>query len=464
MGFGDMGCSNPDSRIPTPNLDLLASQGMRFTDAHATSGVCTPSRYSILTGRYCWRSRLQRGVLWEWDPALIEPDRLTVAEFLRRNGYRTACVGKWHLGLNWRTKNGEPANKGAEYGVHERALRRRLAENIDFTEPVGGGPVDCGFDSYFGVDVPNFAPYTWFEDDRVAIPPTREKPESMFGGPGPMAAGWSLEAVTPELTRRSVRFIEEADGTPFFLYFPLTAPHSPIAPTEEFCGMSGAGRYGDYVCQVDACVGEIMGALERKGIADDTLLIFTSDNGPESWAYDRIRAYGHYSMGDLRGLKRDTWEGGHRVPFIARWPSVTPAGTQCAQLTSLGDLMATCAQVLGVPLPEGAGEDSVSALPLLRGQSAPTRSCAVHHSCRGDFAVRQGDWVLIDGPSGDDMDREPDWFRQERRVSPHDDPGELFDLNADPAERTNLYRDRPEIVRELSDLLEQAKLGMHQSA
>ena len=458
MGYGDMGCNNSESRIPTPNLDRLSSQGMRFTDAHAPSSVCTPSRYAILTGRYCWRTELKRGVLWPWDPPLIRPDQLTVGELLRRAGYRTACIGKWHLGWHWATKDGEPANKGIAPGGYDAPLRYELGKNIDYTERVRGGPIDCGFDTYFGEDVPNFPPYTWFEQDRLLVQPTEEKPEEMFGHPGAMSPGWELEAVMPEITRRSAQYIEDSGEEPFFLYFPLTAPHTPIVPTAAFRGMSGAGEYGDYVCEVDWCVGEIMAALERKGVADNTLLIFASDNGPEHFAYDCARDHGHYSMAHLRGLKRDTWEGGHRVPFIARWPEVIAPGAECDQLTSHGDLMATCAQITGVPVPEGASEDSVSMLPLLQGSDQGTRTCAVHHSCNGRFAIRQGDWVFIDAPSGDD-NKEPQWFREERGYTEHTYPGELYNLTEDIAERTNLYGEHPDKVRELSELLAQVKGG-----
>ena len=304
--------------------------------------------------------------------------------------------------------------------------------------------------------MPNFPPYTWFEQDRLLTQPTEEKPEGMFGHPGAMAPGWELEAVMPEITRRSVQYIEEAGDEPVFLYFPLTAPHTPIVPTEEFRGRSGAGLYGDYVCEVDWCVGEIMAALERRGIADNTLLILASDNGPEHFAYDCIREHGHYSMAHLRGLKRDTWEGGHRVPFIARWPEVIAPGSECDQLTSHGDLLATCAQMVDAPVPEGAAEDSVSMLPLLQGAEQGTRTFAVHHSCSGRFAIRQGDWVFIDAPSGDD-NKEPQWFKEERGYTAHDCPGELFNLKDDIAERTNLYEEYPDLVGELSELLARVK-------
>ncbi|MBN2309107.1 MAG: arylsulfatase [Candidatus Hydrogenedentes bacterium] len=460
MGYGDMGCNNPESKIPTPNLDALAGQGVRFTDAHAPSSVCTPTRYTILTGRYCWRTRLKQAVLWPWDPALIEPDRFTVADLLRANGYRTACIGKWHLGWDWATKDGAPANQGTEYGVYDQDVRDKLSANIDFTKPMRGGPIDCGFDYYFGDDVPNFPPYTWFENDRVATLPTEPKPDDMFGHRGPAAPGWQLEAVMPEITRRAVRYIDESGDAPFFLYFPLTAPHMPIVPTAEFRGRSQAGEYGDYVCEVDWAVGQVIEALERRGIADNTLVIFTSDNGPEHIAYPRIREHGHYSMAHFRGIKRDTWEGGHRVPFIARWPGVAPAGAECDALTTHGDFMATCADLLGAELPAGAAEDSVSMLPLFKDglDSGPVRTFAVHHSCSGRFAIRKGDWVFIDAPSGDD-NREPAWFKKERGYAAHDFPGELFNLKDDIAERVNRYGERPEVVAELLELLSRVKAG-----
>lgn len=460
MGYGDMGCNNPDSRIPTPSLDCLAQQGMRFTDMHSSSSVCTPSRYSILTGRCCWRTALRRGVLWPWDPALIEPERLTVAGMLRELGYRTACIGKWHLGWHWATHDGAPANQGAPIGRLDIEQRRCLERNIDYRRPLRGGPVDCGFDTYFGVDVPNFPPYTWFEDDHLADLPTEDKPDGMFGLPGRMAPGWRLEAMIPELTRRAVEYIHEQPAdTPFFLYFALTSPHTPIVPNEAFVGKSGAGPYGDFVCEVDWVVGEILDVLERRGIADNTLLIFTSDNGPEcipaaaGGSYEHIRRYGHYSMGDLRGVKRDAWEGGHRVPFLARWPAAIPAGAVCQQLAGLGDLMATCAELTGYRLDAGEAEDSVSILPLLRGTlEHSVREHAVHHSCSGTFAIRKGKWVFIDAPSGDD-NREPQWFKAERGYESHDCPGELFDLSTDLPERCNEYARHPEVVADLKALL-----------
>ena len=468
MGYGDMGCNNPDSKIPTPNLDRLAEQGMRFTDAHAGSSICTPSRYSILTGRYAWRSRLKRGIVWEWDGPLIERGRPTVASMLRDQGYRTACLGKWHLGWDWPTLDGTHPNEALPFGERDREKRWDFGlENIDYTKRMTGGPLDCGFDSYFGVDVPNFAPYTWFEDDHLTDMPTEEKPTDMYGNPGKAKAGWDLEQMIPEFTRRAVELItahsaaqQGHEPTPYFLYFPLTSPHSPIVPNEQFRGTSGAGNYGDFVCEVDWVVGQVVDALERTGTRDNTLLIFTSDNGPEDrtpddeGVYERARQRHHYSNWHLRGVKRDAWEGGHRVPFVASWPDMVPPGSRCDQLIGLGDLMATCAEMIGVELPEGAGQDSVSMLPLLRGRTdTPVRGFAIHHSGSGKFAVRKGHWVFIDAPSGDDGNREPDWLKSERGYTPHEFPGELFDLRDDISERRNLYAEHPEVVSELSGIL-----------
>ena len=463
-----MGCDNPDSKIPTPNLDRLAEQGMRFTDAHAGSSICTPSRYSVLTGRYGWRSRLKRGIVWEWDGALIEPGRPTVASMLREQGYRTACLGKWHLGWDWPTLDGTHPNETLPFGERESDRRADFGrKNIDHTKRIPGGPLDCGFDSYFGVDVPNFPPYTWFEDDHLTDLPTVEKPDTMYGNPGLAVAGWKLEQMIPEFTRRAVELITAQSATqqghepnPYFLYFPLTSPHSPIVPNEEFRGTSGAGQYGDFVCEVDWVVGQVMDALERSGTRDNTLLIFASDNGPENrtpddeGVYERARHRHHYSSWRLRGAKLDAWEGGHRVPFVASWPAMIPPGSRCDQLIGLGDLMATCAELVGVELPEGAGEDSVSMLPLLRGcTDRSTREFAIHHSGSGEFAIRKGDWVFIDAPSGEDRNWEPDWLKSERGYTPHEYPGELFNLRDDISERRNLYSERPEVVDDLSRIL-----------
>ena len=460
LGYGDLGCYNPQSKIPTPHLDRLAGEGMRFTDSHAPTSVCTPTRYAILTGRYAWRSSLKRGVLGPWDKPLIAAERLTVPALLRQHGYTTACIGKWHLGWTWPTKDGLPP----------RRVGDRLS-NVDFTRPIADGPTTRGFDHYFGVDVPNYPPYCFIADDRTAglpsLPDTGRT--DGFNHPGPMLPGWKLVNILPELTRHAVKWVEDSaqSGRPFFLYFTLTSPHYPVVPSPEFKGRSGAGDYGDFVMQTDWTVGQVLEALRRTGVADNTLVVFTSDNGPEvtgevnPGVYDRAQQFRHYSSGELRGAKRDTWEGGHRVPFLARWPGRIAPATVNPETICHVDLMATVAALLGAKLPPNAAEDSFNLLPVLFGEKRgrPAREATVHHSASGKFAIRRGDWVFIDAPSGNDNNArgEPSWLKTERGYSAHSQPGELFNVRADVAERRNQFAEHPEIVRELKALLEQYK-------
>ena len=461
LGYGDVGCYNAQSKIPTPNLDRLATEGMRFTDAHAPDALCTPSRYGLLTGRCAFRSRLKRGVLPPWGEPLIEEGRLTLPALLRQHGYATACIGKWHLGWTWPTKDGQlPSGKDG-------------LGNVDFTKPITSGPTSRGFDYYFGTDVPNYPPYCFIENDHTVGVPSLPAPlqKGAINRPGPMLPGWNLTNIMPELTRRAVRYVEDAAHTtrPFFLYFPLTAPHYPIVPTSVFKGRSQAGDYGDYVAQVDGTVGEVLSALARTGLATNTLVFFTSDNGPEvveiaPGAYERIRLCGHSSMAGLRGVKRDTWEGGHRVAFLARWPGHIPPGAVSAQTICYVDLMAACAALLGTKLPPNAGEDSCNILPALLGKKLkrPIREATVLHGGNGSFAIRQGEWVLIDAPTGDcnltkNHPGEPDWFKQERGYTKNEFPGELYNLRDDLIERRNLYGEKPEVVRRLKALLQKYK-------
>jgi arylsulfatase A len=457
LGYGDLGCYNPDSKISTPHLDRLASEGMRFTDAHAPASVCSPTRYALLTGRYAWRTRLQGGVLVPWDPPLIAPDRLTVATLLKRHGYATACVGKWHLGWEWPTIDGRPPTSG------ENKL-----SNVDFSKAITGGPTTRGFDDYFGTDVPNYPPYCFLEKDHtVGIPSEPNRPE--FNRPGPMLPGWQWVDIMPQLMARATRFIEQSVAAtprqPFFLYMPLTAPHYPVVPAAKYLGCSQAGDYGDFVVQVDDTVGEVLAALARAGVADNTLVIFTSDNGPEvtgevrPGVYDRAEQFGHYSMGPLRGAKRDLWDGGHRVPFLARWPGVIKPASTSAETICHVDLLATVSAMLEAALPDDAGEDSYSLLPAFRGdvREQPLREATVHHSGSGRFAIRKGDWVLIASPSGDDNgDRrgETAWLKQKRGYTPQEKGPALYDLRQDLPERDNQYAKHPEIVRELRAVLD----------
>ncbi len=461
LGYGDVRSYNPKSRIPTPNLDRLATEGIRFTDAHAPDAVCSPTRYGVMTGRYCFRSRLKAGVLAPWDAPLIEKDRLTLPALLRQHGYATACIGKWHLGWTWPTKDGQRPSSTNGLG------------NVDFSRPISDGPTSRGFDYYFGTDVPNYPPYCFIENDHTVGVPSLPAPlqKGAVNRPGPMVAGWNLTNIMPELTSHAIRYIEDSARTtkPFFLYFPLTAPHYPIVPSPNFKGRSQAGDYGDFVAQVDGTVGEVASTLARTGLATNTLLIFTSDNGPEvveidPGAYERVRRYGHWGMDGLRGVKRDIWEGGHRVPFLARWPGHIPAGATSPETICHVDLLATCAAIIGAKPPANAGEDSYNILPALLGHKIeqPLREATVLHSGNGKFAIRQADWVLIDAPSGDcnggrNRPGEPAWFKQERGYTNNELPGELYNLQDDLAQRQNLYGENPKVVRRLKALLEKYK-------
>jgi arylsulfatase A-like enzyme len=455
LGYGDVHTYNAQSKIPTPHLDRLAKEGIRFTDAHAPDSLCTPTRYGILTGRYCFRSRLKSGVLPPWGAPLIEEGRLTLPAVLRQQGYATAALGKWHLGWKWPTTDGKPPASKDGIG------------NLDFTQPLANGPITRGFDSYFGVDLPNYPPYCFIENDRSVGIPSQPAPMTKGGmnRPGPVVPGWNLTNTMPEITQRAVKYVEEAgeSGKPFFLYLALTAPHYPVVPAPEFHGRSQAGPYGDFVAQVDCTVGEVLAALSRAKLEKNTIVIFTSDNGPECveidpGAYDRIQQYDHRSMDGLRGVKRDAWEGGHRVPFLARWPGHFPKGRVSDEIICHVDLMATFAKLAGASLPANAGEDSYDIMPALLGrkQKQSIREATVLHSGSGKFVLRQGDWVFIDARSGDD-NKEPAWFKQERGYTTNNFAGELYNLRKDLVERRNLYGEKPELVQKLTALLDKYK-------
>lgn len=457
LGYGDPGCYNPDSKIPTPSLDRLAGQGIRFSDAHAAAAVCTPSRYGLLTGQYPWRTRPGGSAIAPWAEPIIEKDRLTLPAMLEQAGYTTACIGKWHLGWEWPTTDGAQPRTMPDF-----------SSNVDFTRPIAEGPTTRGFDYYFGTCVPNYPPYCFIENDRTVGMPSI--PTDEFETPGPKIAGWSQEEIMPELTRRAVCYIESAAKSPqpFFLYFSMTSPHHPLVPTAEFRGKSGAGEYGDFVMQTDWSVGQVMSALDRTGLAENTLIIFTSDNGPEITrknnrgtkvvmavgAYDRVREYHHASMGPWRGIKYEAWEGGHRMPFIARWPGQIKPGAVSGELLCLTDLMATCAAITGVKIPANAGEDSYNALPALLGGKA-LRDVAVLASAKAPLAVRRGDWVWID--SGKPLNPEPEWWQELRGYTAETQPEQLFNLREDPSQRVNHVADQPEKARELRALLDEMK-------
>lgn len=466
MGFGDVGIYNQGAKVSTPNIDRLAQQGMRFTDAHTTSSVCTPSRYSILTGRYPWRSRLPVGVLRGYSRTLVDRDQPTVASLLKSKNYHTGVVGKWHLGLDWVPK---PAfkdsinpryNKNNLYGI----TSDMNPDHIDFSKAPAAGPTTQGFDySYVlpaSLDMP---PYCYLENDRLIEPLTGytkgNKLESGYTGPfwreGLMSPSFDFSDVLPKFTRKANEFIKrEADSkTPFFLYFPMPAPHTPWMPGKEFVGTSKAGEYGDYVQEVDDAVGKVLQTLENLGIAENTIVIFTSDNGPY-WRENFVEQFQHKSAGPYRGMKGDAFEGGHRVPFIVRYPGKIKPGSISNVTTTLANLMATCADLTGERSSKFQPEDSYSILPVLMGNATniAEQPAIVNISSRGLFDIRKGDWKLIDklGSGG---------FTVPFAIQPEKDGpvGQLYNLASDIHEDNNLYNQYPEKVKELTDLLNKIK-------
>jgi arylsulfatase A-like enzyme len=443
LGYGDVRCLNPQGKIATPNMDRLAAAGLVFTDAHSSSSVCSPTRYGILTGRYNWRSALQSGVLGGYSRRLIEPGRLTVPVLLKQHGYHTACIGKWHLGMDWPLKEGGWARDYDD------------GWKVDYTRPIQNGPTAVGFDSYFGISASlDMPPYVFIENDRCRGVPTVEK---TWIRKGPAHKDFEAADVLPALTREAIAVIGRQapaarQGRPFFLYLPLSAPHTPILPTREWQGRSGLNAYADFVMQVDAAVGHVLEALERGGLAADTLVILTSDNGCSPQAnFAELAARGHHPSSHFRGHKADIFEGGHRVPFLVRWPAQVKAGSRSEQLIGLTDLMATCAALVGAKLPDAAGEDSVSFLPALLGQDKRSlREAVVHHSIHGAFAIRQGNWKLALCPGSGGWSAPRPGRDDASKLS----PVQLYDLAADVGERHNVQDKHPEVVARLTKLLE----------
>ena len=432
MGYGDPQCFNPKSKIVTPNIDRLAREGMRFTDAHAPGPLCHPSRYGLITGRYPFRTDITR---WPTQP-LIEKGQVTVASLLHDQGYHTAMVGKWHLGF------------------HE----------VGYDQPLRGGPVDCGFDTFFGLRAStDIAPYFYIRGDRAVAPPTGHIAEhhsegwsptqGAFWREGGIAPGLDLKDVLPKLTDEACAVINaQADKKPdarrpLMLYLAYTAPHTPWLPVAEFAGKSGAGMYGDFVMMVDAQIGRVLETLEKADMMQDTLLIFASDNGPV-WLPADVARLGHDAVGGLRGMKADAWEGGHRMPFIVRWPGRVKAGTISDQTICFTDLLATFADICGEKFSTNAMPDSFSLLPVLEGRQPkdqPVRGPIVMQAGSTDaMLIRSGDWKLIDqlGSGG---------FTKPNKIKPEpgDPAGQLYNLHDDLAETNNLYLQHPEIVARL---------------
>lgn len=458
LGYGDVKCLNEDSKIPTPMFDKISQTGLVYTDAHSNSSVSTPSRYGIVTGRYAWRSSLKSGVLRGYSPALIEEDRPTVASMLKKHGYNTACVGKWHIGMDgWVSTDGEPV------GVY--------GHNVDLEKSRLRGPASVGFDYYYGISASlDMSPYLIIENDRVIETPTfyydaKKDPHNPYGN---KRDGHAIKDRQPSffLSNFTDKVVSLIDGyskqdNPFFIYFPINAPHTPVAPHPDFQGKSGVNSYGDFVMEVDYRISQVYKALEDNGIADNTLIVISSDNGPETLVYQRFLETGHSSAGHLKGVKRDLWEGGHRVPMFVTWPAKIKTGKKVDSTVCLLDFYATVAELVGHDVAEGECPDSHSYLGSILGKKQVPREYTIHHSVRGNFAIRKGDWVLIEQKSGCDVPLSAygvDYYAE--RGYPAFDPevnGQLYNLKEDIREFNDVYAEHPEIVAELTKLLDDCR-------
>ncbi|MEM7532814.1 MAG: arylsulfatase [Chloroflexota bacterium] len=462
MGYGDVSCLNPNGKIHTPNFDRLAQEGMIFTDAHSSSAVCTPSRYSVLTGRYNWRSTMQKGIVGPYGDPLISEYRLTVPQFLKQHGYHTGCIGKWHLGMGWDFDVTEDFLPKHSYdtvpdGELDATPEQQHLWQEAFAKPTTGGPTTRGFDMYFGVDVPNWPPYCYIENDHTVGMPSEFLQSRLLGNnlaslQGPAMPYWNFEQLLPTFARKADQYIQARaeEAHPFFLYLPMTSPHTPLSVNKPWIGKSDLNNlYADLVMETDDIFGQILDSLARHGVADNTLVIFTSDNGCAPYiGTDQMEAQGHYPSAGFRGYKTDAWDGGHRMPFIVRWPSVIEPGSQSNQLVCLTDLMATCADILNDPLPDTAGGDSVSLMPLFQGDETATRDHVIHHSSTGKFAIRNQRWklVLCPGSGG--------WSLPDAQAAEVGLPlVQLYDMQHDPAESDNLHAHYPEKVKEMIQFL-----------
>ena len=471
LGYGDVGSYNPESRIPTPNLDKLAASGMRFTDAHSPATFCVPTRYSLLTGRLQFRSKIPLNVE-VGNPCIIEEDRLTLPQMLSAQGYATAMTGKWHLGLTYmdRLNPGEVLRQGGIAGVRQ----------IDFSRPIPDGPLNRGFDRFFGTEgCPGTSMmYAYIEGDRIPVPPTRQLTEDVkrelgfqtheFAidcDPGMIAPGFEHDEIDMLFLEKSRDFIKghvkASPDKPFFLYHAMHAVHLPSLPADQFMGKSGVSAHGDFIFEMDYIVGEFVKTLEALGIEKNTIIIFASDNGPETPTVRIMRTkYGHDGARPWRGIKRDNWEGGHRVPLIVHWPGRIEAGAVNDQTVNLTDIMATCAAIVGAQLPDNAAEDSFNMLPVLLGkqpEKTSVRQYSLQQASRGHFlSLRKGPWKYINhrGAGGNNYDHDGMFSAAgldiDGVVPGPDVPGQLYNLDDDPGERYNLYMKHPEIVEELT--------------
>ena len=462
MGYGDLNCQNSSSKIPTPNLDKLASEGMRFTDAHSSSGICSPSRFALLTGMYHWRR--QHGIVQSFGKPMFKDSDISIAKVLKTAGYKTAAIGKWHLGWDWNFKN-EPSGEVFQWN---KTRKFYAPQDVDWSEPISGGPIDRGFDYYFGDGTINFPPYAWVENQSFVELPTgimdvHNVGYGIYEGewefrPGPKVEEWNPYEVLPTLTKKTTGWIkEQKKDKPFFLYLALPSPHAPIIPNEEFIGKSEAGPYGDFMFQTDWVIGQVLQALKENGLEDNTIVIFSADNGPEKYAFNRAEKYDHYSMGDFRGLKRDVWEGGHHVPFIVKWPSKVKAGTVSDKLISQIDVMATLSEITQTTMKQGAAMDSKSFLSVLEGNNAKnSRTVLVHNTYKNIWGLRNGKWLYVNNKNGQHT-KMPDSFKALRGYEDFETDKLLFNLELDPEQRVNLYPDYAAKASEM-DLILQIEL------
>ncbi len=451
MGVADVSYGEKSAKIQTPHIDSLARSGMAFSDGHSSSGICTPSRFALLTGQHHWRRF--HGIVGPFGGSVFERDDFTIAKMFKMHGYETGCFGKWHLGWDW--------DAIRKPNVGKKDLVK--AESYDWNKSFPGGPLEQGFDQYFGDGVINFPPYCWIENDRFQTIPTKPviKSEPLAGGgtfrPGPMAETWNPYDILPTITKKTVEWIEGQKGDkPFFAYLAFNSPHYPIVPNEEFHGKSEAGYYGDFVIETDAMVGKVLAALKKKGFVENTIVIFTADNGAENLAFDRLEKFKHWSSGKYRGVKRDLYEGGHRVPFIVSWPGKIRAGSRSDEVVSQVDFAATFAQIIGHKVRNEEAVDSYSILPILKGEKfqSPFRVATVQNTAKGKYALRQGNWVLIDAATGA-AKKEPEFYLQNFGLPtyPKDTPGLLYNLKEDPGQSQNRYQDEPERVASMRALL-----------
>ena len=465
LGYGDVQPLNKSSKIATASFNRLAKEGMTFTDAHSASAVCTPTRYSLLCGRYPWRTRLKKSVLGGYSRPLIEKNRQTIASMVRQAGYQTGCVGKWHLGLGWQWTDQPPENinlgiTGAKPGA------------VDFSKPITHGPNTVGFDYSFIIPASlDMSPYVYVRNDRVTAIPNKiikGRKFPAFYRKGEIADDFKIDDVLDTLTTQACDYIKRSQETdkPFLLYFPLSAPHKPVLPHSRFHGKTKFGTYGDFIHQVDWTVGQVLETLDSTGIADNTLLIVTSDNGSFMYQHDekedhtvdpKIHGFHpdkHRANGPWRGTKADIWEAGHRIPFFVRWPGKVKPASKCEQPICQVDILATLAEVIGVEFNRDSAEDSFSMLNLLQGKPN-SRKPIIHHSINGQLAIRDGDWKLVMGSGSGG--------RQKPRGKPFEKPYQIFNLKEDISEKNNQIDQQVELQKKMIASFEEISHGDHET-